>query len=121
MPPPRHTWSSTGSSSDVFGGGRLDDVVRRQLDLLAADQAPLFEEAEKADAAWSGATREESEELYGEYQLIVDEIGDRLYDVREAYASSLDELTGDEYRAAFNKATLKRFRRFAALLEDDEV
>src|SRR3990170_4783207 len=117
MPPPRHTWSSTGSSPDVLRRGRFDDVGRRQLDPFAAGPAPLLEEAEKADAAWSGATRKESEEFYGEYQLIVDEIGDRLYDIREAYASSLDELTGDEYRAAFSKAAIKRFRRFAAVLE----
>jgi len=105
----------------VFGRGRFDDVVRRQLDLFAADQTPLLEEAEAADAAWTGAAREESEELYGAYQLVVDEVGDRLYDFREAYASSLDELTAGEYRAAFNKAAVKRFRRFAALLEDDEA
>jgi len=105
----------------MFRRGRFEDVVRRQLDLFAADQAPLLEEAEDADAAWTGAPRDESEELYGAYQLVVDEIADRLYDVREAYASSLDELTGGEYRAAFNKAALKRFRRFAALLEDDEA
>ncbi len=102
----------------MFGRGRFDDVVRRQLDLFAADQAPLLEEAEEADAAWTGAARDESEELYGEYQLLVDEIGDRLYDLREGYASSLDELTGDKYRAAFNKAALKRFRRFGAFLEE---
>ena len=105
----------------MFGRGRFDDVVRRQLDLFAADQAPLLEGAEEADAAWTGAAREDSEELYGAYQLVVDEIGDRLYDIREGYASSLDELTGDEYRAAFYKAAVKRFRRFAAFLEDDEV
>ncbi len=121
MPPPRRTWGSTGSSSDVLRRGRFDDVVRRQLDLFAADQAPLLEEAEMADTAWTGAAREQSEELYGEYQLFADEIGDRLYDSREAYASSLDELTGDEYRAAFNKAAVKRFRRFAGFLQDDEA
>ena len=99
---------------------RFDELVRRQLDLFAADQAALLEEAEEADAAWAGASRDESEELYGDYQLVVDEIGGRLYDLREAYASSLDELTGDEYRAAFNKAALKRFRRFATLLESDD-
>ena len=105
----------------MFGRGRFDDVVWRQLDLFAADEGALLEEAGEADAAWSGAVREESEELYGEYQLVVDEIADRLYDVREGYASSLDELTGDEYRAAFNKAAIKRFRRFASFLEDDEA
>jgi len=101
--------------------GRFGDVIRRQLDLFAVDQAPLLAKAEEADAAWTHADRDEAEELYGEYQLVVDELGERLYDTREAYASSLGERTADDYRAAFNRAALKRFRRFAAFLEDDEV
>jgi hypothetical protein len=99
--------------------GRFDDVVRRQLDLFAADQAALLEEAEEADAAWTAAAREESEELYGDYQLVVDAIGELLYDTREAYASTLVERAADEYRAAFNRAARKRFRRFASFLEED--
>lgn len=105
----------------MFRRSRFHDVVRRQLDLFAAEQAPLLEEAEEADAAWSMAAREETEELYGEYQLVVDEIGDRLYDVREAYATALDELTADEYRAAFNRAARKRYRPYASFLDDDAI
>ena len=62
--------------------------------------------------------KEETEERFGEYQLIVDALADRLLDVREAYASTLDDETADEYRSAFNRTATKRFRRFAALLED---
>jgi hypothetical protein len=98
--------------------GRFRDVVERQLDLFAADEAELLREAEEADAAWTRADREESEELYGDYQLVVDTIGERLYDLREAYAATLDETTADEYRAGFNAAALKRFRRFASFLEE---
>ncbi len=32
----------------MFGRGRFEDVVRRQLDLFAADQASLLAEAEEA-------------------------------------------------------------------------
>ena len=32
--------------------------------------------------------------------------------------TTLDEETAEEYRSAFNRAASKRFRRFAALLED---
>jgi len=39
--------------------------------------------------------------------------------VRETYAATLDELTADEYRSAFNRAALKRFRRLAAFLEGE--
>ena len=97
---------------------RFGELVERQLDLFTIDEAELLEEAGAADDAWSRSSRGESEERFGEYQLIVDAVADRLYDARETYASTLDEETGEEYRSAFNRAATKRFRRFAALLED---
>ena len=98
---------------------RFQDLVERQLDLFEADEAPLLEEARETDAAWTNASRDEAEELYGDYQLVVDALGDRLYDLRETYAATLDELAADEYRGAFNRAAMKRFRRFAAFLEGE--
>jgi len=98
---------------------RFRDVVKRQLDLFAADEADLLDEAEKADAAWTSADRDETEERFGDYQLVADAVGERLYDVREAYASTLEDGAADEYREAFNAAALKRFRRFAGFLEED--
>jgi hypothetical protein len=103
----------------MFGRGRFDDLSGRQLDLFAADEAGLIAEAEEADAAWTNASRDDTEELYGDYQLVVDALGERLYDLRETYAATLDELTADEYRSAFNRAAVKRFRRLAAFLGDD--
>jgi hypothetical protein len=100
----------------VLGRGRFEDLVRRQLDLFEADEASLLHEAEEADAAWTRAPREETEERFGDYQLVVDEIAERLLDIRETYVSSLDERTGDDYRAAFNRAAVKRFRPYTALL-----
>ena len=103
----------------IFGRSRFHDLVQRQLDLFAADEASLLEEAEEADAAWTSADRDETEELYGDYQLVVDTIGERLYDLREAYASTLGTEADDEYRAAFDAAAAKRFRRFASFLGDE--
>ena len=97
---------------------RFSDLVARQLDLFAADEATLLAEAEEADAAWTHAGAEDSEELYGDYQLVVDAIGERLYDVREAYARSLDEGPADDYRAAFDRRAKQRFGRYAAFLEE---
>jgi hypothetical protein len=97
---------------------RFDDLVRRQLDLFAVDEAPLLEEAAAADEAWSQASADDSEALYGDYQLVVDAIGEHLYDVRETYAASLDESAAAEYRRAFDRAVRKRFRRYASFLED---
>ena len=102
----------------MFRRGRFGELVERQLELLAADEAVLFEEAAAADAAWTTAPREESEERYGEYQLVVDAIAERLYDLRETYATTMDDDTAEEYRAAFDKAATKRFRPFTTLLEE---
>ena len=98
--------------------GRFNELVRTQLDLFAKDEAELLEEAQEADEAWTHADRDEAEELYGDYQLVVDAIADRLLDLRETYAATLEDDAADEYRAAFNRAASKRFRRYATLLSE---
>ena len=98
---------------------RFGELVARQLELFAADERDLLEEASQADAAWTNASRDDSEERYGEYQLVVDAVGERLYDVREGYAASLDQVAAAEYRAAFDRAARKRLGRLAAFLDDD--
>ena len=50
----------------------------------------------------------------------MDAIGECLYEIRETYAGTLDERTADEYRESFNRAALKRFRRFGSFLEAGE-
>ena len=102
----------------MFRRGRFDELVRRQLDLFETDEATLLREASDADREWTSASAEESEELYGDYQLVVDAIGERLYDVREGYASSLDEAAADEYRTTFDRVARKRFGRLASFLEE---
>jgi hypothetical protein len=103
----------------MFGRNRFGDLVRTQLDLFASDEASLLEEASQADTAWTNADADQSEELYGDYQLVVDTIAEHLYELRETYASTLDGPAADEYRNAFNRAASKRFRRYASFLEDD--
>jgi hypothetical protein len=102
----------------VLGRGRFADLVQRQLDLFEADEASLLDEADDADDAWTRAPREETEERYGDYQLVVDQVAEHLLDLRETYASSLDERTAESYRAAFNRAAMKRLRPYVALLFD---
>ena len=104
----------------IFRRERFGDLVRRQLDLFETDEAELLEEAAQADTAWTKAAADETEELYGDYQLVVDAVGERLYDVREAYAATLDEDAADEYRSAFDKAALKRFKNLASFLQAAE-
>jgi hypothetical protein len=99
--------------------GRFDELVTRQLDLLAADDADLLAEATEAEAAWRRAPREEAEEAYGDFQLVLDAIGDRLLDIRETYAATLDDDAAAEYRAAFTRAAGKRFGHAATVLADE--
>ena len=103
----------------MFRRGRFDELIRRQLDLFEADDARLLTEAGEADVAWTNASRDDAEELYGDYQLVVDAIGERLYEIRETYATTLDEGTAEKYRAAFDRAARKRFGRYASFLESD--
>jgi hypothetical protein len=100
--------------------GPFDDLVERQLDLFAQDDAELLQEADEAEAAWNAAGRDTAEEAYGDYQLVVDAIADRLLDLREAYAATLDADTADAYRGAFATAAARRFRRYASLVADLE-
>lgn len=97
---------------------RFHDLVERQLDLFESE-TDLLDEAAQADEAWTNAGADESEELYGDYQLVVDAIGERLYEIRESYAASLEDHAADEYRTAFTKAARRRFRRYAQLLEEE--
>lgn len=103
----------------ILRRSRFRGLVDRQLDLFEAD-TELLDEAAEADAAWSDAGAEESEERYGAYQLVVDAIGEALYEIRETYAATLAAETADEYRADFDRAARKRFGRLAAFLEEDD-
>jgi len=100
-----------------FRRGRFRDLVSRQLELFATDEAGLLEEARTAEEAWNSAGREDAEELYGDWQLVVDAVAERLVEVRETYSATLDEDSADEYRAAFTRAAAGRYREYAELLD----
>lgn len=98
--------------------GRFDELVGRQLDLFADDEAALLAEIGEAEDAWTRAGRDEAEEAYGDYQLAVDAAANRLLEIREAYAATLGDGAADEYRAAFTRAARRRYPRLTTLLED---
>jgi hypothetical protein len=103
----------------IFRRSRFRDLVERQLDLFEAD-TELLNDAALADSAWASADASESEELFGDYQLVVDAIGSELYDIREAYATTLDDRTTGDYRREFDRAARKRFGRLASFLGDED-
>ena len=88
---------------------RFGELVRRQLDLFAEDEAELLAEAETAERVYDEADREEAEEAFGDYQLVLDAIADRLVDVRDTYGRTLDEGAAAAYERSFDRLVRKRF------------
>ena len=94
----------------IFRRGRFADVVGRQLDVFAQDEAHgLLEEVSDAKAVYDRAGRDEAEERYGDYVDVVEAATEALADMRWQYASTLDEEGAEEYESAFNRAVRKRW------------
>jgi hypothetical protein len=97
---------------------RFADVIDRQLALFERENRGLIDDCIAAERSYSRAERDEAEERYGDYVDLVETGTEVLADLRDNFASTLDDETADEYTAAFNRAVLKRFRRFALEIED---
>ncbi|MDQ3067974.1 MAG: hypothetical protein M3R12_12630 [Actinomycetota bacterium] len=94
-----------------FRRDRFADLVRRQLDLFAEDDAELLREADEAERAYDGAERAAAEELFGDYQLVLEAITERLEEIRDTYASSLEVRARDEYERSFDRLAARRYPR----------
>jgi hypothetical protein len=97
---------------------RFDDVIRRQLDLFEEECADLIEECDAAERAYDRAGREEAEERFGDYQELVETGTEILAELRDNFASTLDDATAEEYEDAFNRAVTKRLPRFGLEIEN---
>lgn len=97
---------------------RFAEVIDRQLDLFAREQRELIDDCLAAERAYDRAEREEAEERYGDYVDLVETGTELLADLRDNFASTLEGDAAEEYEEAFNRAVLKRFRRFALEIED---
>jgi hypothetical protein len=91
---------------------RFHDLVQRQLDLFAEDEAELIEEADEAERAYDRADREDAEEAYGDFQLVLEAGAERLAELRDTYAATLDEEAAEDYAEAFRRAAVRRFPGF---------
>ena len=97
---------------------RFAELIERQLDLFAREHRGLIEDCVAAERAYDRAGRSEAEERYGDYVDLVETGTEVLADLRDNFAATLDEDAAEEYEDAFNRAVLKRFRRFALEIED---
>jgi hypothetical protein len=97
---------------------RFGDVISRQLDLFVRDNLGLLEECDEAERAYVRAGREEAEERFGDYQELVETGTEVLAELRDNFASTLDEAAAEEYEDAFNRAVSKRLPRFGLEIEN---
>jgi hypothetical protein len=97
---------------------RFADLIDRQLDLFEREQRGLIEDCVAAERAYNQADRDEAEERYGDYLDLVETGTEVLADLRDNFATTLDDEAAEEYERAFNRAVLRRFRRFALEIED---
>ena len=97
---------------------RFADLIARQLDLFVRDNLELLEECDAAERAYDSAGREEAEERFGDYQDLVETGTELLADLRDNFASTLDDAAADEYEDAFNRAVARRLPRFGLEIEN---
>jgi hypothetical protein len=100
----------------IFRRNRFGDLVRRQLDLFEEDEADLLQEADTAARAYDDAERDEAEEAYSDYQLVLESVVESLEELRDTYAMTLDDDSREAYEQAFVRAARKRFPTLTAAL-----
>jgi hypothetical protein len=88
--------------------GRFVDLVERQLELFEAEHAALLEDCRAALDAYNAASKDEAEELYGDYVDAVDAARDALLEYRDGYAAALDADAAEEYETVFNRVVQVR-------------
>ena len=97
---------------------RFADVISRQLDLFVRDNLDLLEACDTAEREYDLADRDEAEERFGDYQELVEDGTEILAELRDNFASTLDEAAAEEYESAFNRAVVKRLPRFGLEIQD---
>jgi hypothetical protein len=96
----------------------FEDVIRRQLDLFEEECADLIADCDAAERAYDAADRNEAEEKYGDYLDLVERGTDRLAELRDGFASTMNEDAAQSYEAEFNRAVQARLPRFALGIEN---
>ena len=97
---------------------RFADVIKRQLELFEREERGLIEDCVAAERAYNRADRDEAEERYGDYVDLVETGTEILADIRDHFASTLDDDAREEYEYEFNRAVVKRLPRFGLEIEN---
>jgi hypothetical protein len=94
----------------MFRRARFASVIDAQLELFRREHGDVIEDVEDHLRAYNEASREEAEELYGDYVDAVDVGIDLLADLRDHFARTLDE--PDRYLDEFNRTVARRLPKF---------
>ena len=97
---------------------RFSDVVSRQLDVFAEDEADLIADCRAAERTYDRAPRDEAEARYGDYVDLVETATEALADMRDRFARTLDEDAAEAYEEAFNSAVRKRWPELGLEIEN---
>jgi hypothetical protein len=102
----------------VFRRRRFRGIIERQLAFFEQDDFDLLTDVDRALEKYDGAERDEAEELYGDYQLTIEAATDRLAELRDTYARTLDEHEAERFVREFNDAVVERWRDLALTIEE---
>ena len=105
---------------DVFRRRRFREVIERQLAFFEQDDPELLDDVDRALEKYDRAERDEAEDLYGDYQLAIEAATDRLAELRDTYARTLEE-NAEQYEREFNAAVVERWRDLALTIEESRA
>lgn len=100
----------------IFGRKRFADVITRQLGFFVEDDADLLQDVADALEAYNRADKSDAEELYGDYQLAIEAATDRLAELRDTYARTLDDTK--QYEQEFNAEAVRRWPALSLTIEE---
>jgi hypothetical protein len=97
---------------------RFADLIHRQLDLFERDQAALISACSEVERAYDAAGRDEAEERYSEYLDLVETGTELLADLRDTFATRIEDEAAEAYEEEFNSTVAARLPRFALEIGD---
>jgi hypothetical protein len=102
----------------IFRRKRFGELIDTQLGFFVADDSDLLQDMDAALDAYNRADKDEAEELYGDYQLTIEAATDRLAELRDTYARTLDGADTEQYVTEFNRTVVERWPALALTIEE---
>ena len=100
----------------MFRRKQFEALIESQLDLFVRDHSDVLVDVRERLEAYNRASRDEAEELYGDYLDAVETGTEILADMRDHYARSLEDPDG--YVREFNRAVERRLPEYALEIEN---